>query len=355
MQCPSLFARVRSAKAMAVAGLSVVGRQKYGVFPLRGKVMNVCDVSADKIAANEEISSLKKILGLQTGKVYASTAELRYGRIMIMTDQDTDGTHIRGLLFNLFLQLWPSLLKIEGFMTAMLTPIVKAIHTRTKEELSFFNVGDFEEWRRERETDGTSGVWKSKYYKGLGTSTPEEAREYFRKMRIVVYKWDDETSQDALGLSFNKKRADDRKAWLQTYQAHETLDYGRSDVTFREFVDLDLKHFSNYDVLRSIPSAIDGFKVSQRKALFGCFKRNLKEEVRVAQLAAYVSEHAMFHHGEASMQGTIIGMAQDFVGANNVVLLQPVGQFGSRAAGGANHASPRWVGREGGGWALCLG
>jgi DNA topoisomerase-2 len=342
-QCTLILTEGDSAKSMAIAGLSVVGRQKYGVFPLRGKLMNVCDVSADKIAANEEISNLKKILGLQTGKTYTSTSELRYGRIMAMTDQDTDGTHIRGLLFNVFLQLWPSLLKIEGFMTAMLTPIVKAVHGRSKQELCFYNTADFDAWRDTQQESGTVGHWKSKYYKGLATSTDAEAREYFKKMRMAVYKWDEETSKDALCLSFDKKRADDRKAWLQTYDARETLDYGREDVTYRDFVDLDLKHFSNYDVLRSIPSVVDGFKISQRKALFGCLKRNLKEEMRVAQLAAYVSEHSMFHHGETSMQGTLIGMAQNFVGSNNIILLEPVGQFGSRLAGGSNHGSPRYI------------
>ena len=342
-QCTLILTEGDSAKSMAIAGLSVVGRQKYGVFPLRGKLMNVCDVSPDKISANEEISNLKKILGLQTGKTYTSTSELRYGRIMAMTDQDTDGTHIRGLLFNVFLQLWPSLLKIEGFMTAMLTPIVKAVHGRSKQELCFYNTVDFDAWREKQEVAGTVGHWKSKYYKGLATSTDAEAREYFKKMRMAVYKWDDETSKDALCLSFDKKRADDRKAWLQTYDARETLDYGREDVSYRDFVDLDLKHFSNYDVLRSIPSAVDGFKISQRKALFGCLKRNLKEEMRVAQLAAYVSEHSMFHHGETSMQGTLIGMAQNFGGANNIILLEPVGQFGSRLAGGSNHGSPRYI------------
>lgn len=109
----------------AKAGLSVVGRQRYGVFPLRGKVMNACDVSVDKIAANAEISAIKQILGLQNGRNYASTSELRYGRIMLMTDADLDGSHIKGLVMNLFAQQWPSLLRLEGFVTSMLTPIVK--------------------------------------------------------------------------------------------------------------------------------------------------------------------------------------------------------------------------------------
>ena len=59
--------------------------------------------------------------------------------------------------------------------------------------------------------------------------------------------------------------------------------------------------------------------------MFSCFKRNLTSEIKVAQLAGYVSENASYHHGEASLQGAIIGMAQDFVASNNVNLLYPVG------------------------------
>ena len=83
---------------------------------------------------------------------------------------------------------------------------------------------------------------------------------------------------------------------------------------------------------------------AKRQVLFGCFKRGLSEEVRVAQLAGYVSEHAAYHHGEASLQSTIVGMAQDFVGSgNNVRLLEPVGQFGTRLDGGKSSASPRYI------------
>lgn len=359
-QCTLILTEGDSAKASAVAGLAVVGRQRYGVFPLRGKVMNVCDLGADRVAANTEIAAIKKILGLQTGRVYSSVSELRYGRVMLMTDADTDGSHIKGLVMNLFLQLWPSLLRLEGFMCSMLTPIVKVTGFGGKDKvpLEFYNMGDFEAWKAGLDTG--QGRWTSKYYKGLGTSTPEEAREWFRRMRIVAYTWEDAPvqpdhqgggtarvahSRESLLKAFDKRRADDRKAWLQAYDASRTLDYGRGDVTFTEFVERDLVHFSNYDVLRSIPSAVDGLKVSQRKALFGCRKRNLVTgEVRVAQLAAYVSEQACFHHGEASMQGTIVGLAQDFVGSgNNLPLLEPIGQFGTRLAGGADWASPRYI------------
>lgn len=324
-QCTLILTEGDSAKASAVAGLSVVGRQKYGVFPLRGKVMNVCDVGADKVAANAEITAIKKILGLQTGKAYASVADLRYGRVMLMTDADTDGSHIKGLVMNLFQLQWPSLLRVEGFMCTLLTPIVKAFLSSSGAKskggaaapLEFYNLGEYRRWSESHAAAEVAGTGTGKkptlkYYKGLGTSTAEEARDWFRKMKMTVYVWEEDggRSKEALGLAFDKKRADDRKAWLAAYEpdraslsAAASLGKTHTDVTYTEFVNDELIEFSNYDVLRSIPSAIDGLKVSQRKALFGCRKRNLvKGELRVAQLAAYVAEHACFHHGEASMQ-----------------------------------------------------
>ena len=94
---------------------------------------------------------------------------------------------------------------------------------------------------------------------------------------------------------------------------------------------------------RGIPSFIDGFKPSQRKVLFACFKRRLVREIKVAQLSGYVSEHTAYHHAEGGLASTIIGMAQTFVGSNNINLLRPNGQFGTRLQGGKDAASPRYI------------
>ena len=114
-----------SAKTMAISGLSVLEEINM-VFSLRGKIMNVKDATLQKISDNAEITALKKILGLEQNKKYTDISSLRYGSIMIMTDQDHDGSHIKGLLFNIFQSLWNSLYKIDGFLTSMLTPIIKA-------------------------------------------------------------------------------------------------------------------------------------------------------------------------------------------------------------------------------------
>lgn len=339
-KCTLILTEGDSAKTMAIAGLSEVGRDFYGVFPLKGKVLNVKDADANKLAKNAEITNIKKILGLKMGETYNGSQTpwpLRYGKIMIMTDQDVDGTHIKGLIMNVFHSHWLSLLQM-GFVTSLITPIIKV--TKGKKEKSFYTLEDYEQWKEKKKGDVK---WKVKYYKGLGTSTTKEAKEYFKSMKIVNYNWNSQKSNNALDLAFNKSRADDRKSWLQGYDKTDILDSNEKNVTFDEFIHKDLIHFSNYNVQRAIPSMIDGLKPSQRKVLYGCFKRNLVKEIRVAQLSGYVSEHAAYHHGETSLQDTIIGLAQNFVGTNNINYLLPNGTFGSRLQGGKDSASPRYI------------
>jgi DNA topoisomerase-2 len=305
---------------MALSGLTKAQRDMFGVFPLRGKLMNVKDSSASKVELAKEIADLKKIIGLESGKKYKDTSTLRYGSIMIMTDQDYDGSHIRGLLINLFHELWHELMTIPGFLTYMATPIVKA--TKGKQSKVFYTQYEYDQWKGEQKG------WTVQYYKGLGTSTRDEAKEYFSKVNAVKFAFDDK-SDEAIDMAFNKKRADDRKAWLQTYDKAVLIPPGNS-IPYPEFINKDLIHFSNYNLERSIPNVMDGLKTSQRKILFSALKRNLKSEIRVAQFAGYVSEHSGYHHGEASLNDAIVGMAQDFVGSNNINWLVPQGQFGTQ-------------------------
>jgi DNA topoisomerase-2 len=335
--CTLILTEGDSAKTMAIAGLSVIGRDRYGVFPLRGKVMNVKDAAISKISDNAEITALKKIIGLEQNKKYENTKGLRYGKIMILTDQDHDGSHIKGLLFNVFESLWPSLYKINGFLTSMLTPIIKASNSKGEVQV-FYNMSDYEQWVQTKQ-----GNWKIKYYKGLGTSKDDEAKSYFKNMKTVTYIRTDASDQ-YLDLAFNKKRADDRKTWLMKYKKDDVLDYTKVDVKYEDFVNKELIHFSNRDLERSINHICDGLKESTRKILFACLKRKLfTNEIKVAQLAGNVSEVTAYHHGEQSLQQAIVGMAQIFVGTNNINLLQPNGQFGSRLVGGNDASSPRYI------------
>ena len=132
--------------------------------------------------------------------------------------------------------------------------------------------------------------------------------------------------------AFSSSRAEDRRTWLlNDYDNSIYIDPSQTSITYEQFVRKELIHFSFADNQRSIPSAIDGLKPSQRKVLHGCFKRNADVEVKVVQLAGYIAEKTCYHHGEASLYATIVNMAQDFVGSNNIPLLAAGGQFGTRA------------------------
>ena len=179
---------------------------------------------------------------------------------------------------------------------------------------------------------------------GLGTSTAENARAYFKNLKNLskTFEWSD-TSSELIDRSFNKNRADERKNWILDFETGKQIDQTKEIIPIHDFVDKELILFSRYDVERSIPSAIDGLKPSQRKVLYAAFKRNMTTDTKVAQFSGYVAEKSAYHHGEVSLQGTIVGMAQNYVGSNNINFLVPSGQFGSRLMGGKDSASARYI------------
>ncbi|ODQ79069.1 hypothetical protein BABINDRAFT_162139 [Babjeviella inositovora NRRL Y-12698] len=345
-KCTLILTEGNSALSLAVAGLAVVGRDYYGCFPLRGKLLNVREASADQIMKNAEIEAIKKIMGLQHRKRYdASTVkDLRYGHIMIMTDQDHDGSHIKGLIINFLETSFPGLLEVPGFLVEFITPIIKVTVSRgnTKEIIPFYTMPEYETWR---DTHGTSCTWKQKYYKGLGTSKPTEGREYFKDLdrHLKTFHALQMGDSDLIDLAFSKKKADDRKEWLRGFQPGTFLDNDIKEIPISDFINKELILFSMADNVRSIPSVLDGFKPGQRKILYGCFKRKLKLEIKVSQLVGYISEHTGYHHGEASLFLTIVGLAQDFVGSNNLFLLKPNGCFGTRNMGGKDASAARYI------------
>ncbi|RKP29401.1 type II DNA topoisomerase [Metschnikowia bicuspidata] len=317
-KCTLLLTEGDSALSLAKAGFEIVGRDYYGCFPLRGKLLNVREASAELIAKNAEITALKKIIGLQHRKHYTAEniRELRYGHIMIMTDQDHDGLHIKGLLINFFEASFPGLLNTPGFLLEFVTPIVKVTikgrGTQAKRVLSFYSMPEFEQWR---DTEGRQCRWTQKYYKGLGTSTPAEAKEYFSQLEKHKKEFHALQEDDSalIDLAFLKKKADERKEWLQGFQPGTHLDQSLEVIPIQNFINEELILFSMADNVRSIPSVLDGFKPGQRKVLFGCFKKNLRLEIK------------------------------NFIGSNNLNLLKPNGGFGTRAAGGKDYSAARYI------------
>lgn len=339
--CTLILTEGDSAKNFAVAGTEKIGKNKYGVFPLKGKLLNVREKAPNKLAKNEEIQKIKQIMGLQHKKEYEDVSKLRYGKILILTDQDVDGSHIKGLIINFVHYFWPSLMKIDGFIQSMATPIIKVWKkNKIKEKKNFYTLTEYENWLKTVDAN----KWKVKYYKGLGTHTSLEAKECFSdfEQKVIDYIWEQDKSNDAITLAFEQKRSNDRKRWLENYNRNYIIENDQKKISISDFIHKDFIHFSNYDCQRSIPSMCDGYKPSQRKILYGAFLRKIyKDEVKVSQLAGFVSDRAAYHHGEASLNGAIVKLAQDFPGSNNINILTPNGDFGSRTNG--TSASPRYI------------
>lgn len=343
-KCHLILTEGDSAKTMAICGLKIIGRKYYGVFPLKGKLINARNSSPIKISKNQEIKNLITILGLNINKKYESVSSLRYGKIMLMTDQDHDGSHIKGLIINFFHFYWPELLEL-GFISQFITPIVKV--TKKDKKISFYNTIEFNDWY---ETE-KSGNWNIKYYKGLGTSNDKEIEEYFKNKNshVLDFVYDKKRDEKEIIKGFCKNEAEKRKIWLQDMDPNQVLysnNSKKSHISYTDFINKELIHFSNADNIRSISNVIDGFKPVQRKIMFTLFEmynENKNKEIKVEELSGITSSKTSYHHGADSIKKTIIHMANDYVGSNNINLLSPNGQYGSRLAGGKDCASPRYI------------
>ncbi len=337
-KCTLILVEGDSAKQFAIQGITTIkdGRKYFGVFPLKGKVMNVQKASETKSSKNEEIANIIKIMGLQYNKKYTDTTSLRYGKVMILTDSDHDGSHIKGLVMNLFKEWWPELYNKKGFLTTLNTPIIK-VTNKNNLVAEFYSQYDYQTWS---ETNYRPS-YNVKYYKGLGSSTNDEVKSIFKNFeRNYVEYFTDKDSMKALDLAFNDKLADSRKEWLKEYKKENVLEFKSNNISCTEFINKGLIHFSMADNIRSIPG-IDGLKPSQRKILHTMFEKAFNKEVKVSNLSGKVAEFTEYHHGDASLQSAIVTLAQNFIGTNNYNLLEPIGQLGTRVTGQA--AQSRYI------------
>jgi DNA topoisomerase-2 len=257
---------------------------------------------------------------------------------LILT-HNCDGSHIKGLLINLFDTYWPELLDMD-FIYEFITPIVKI--EKGKIQKYFYRLDEYKKWK---ETTDTKGYF-IKYYKGLGTILPSESKLFFKDIdkHLIKFNTDDiEKERSMIDLSFNKKRTDDRKDWLLKYKPDFEFDKFKSKQTYDTFINKELIEFSMSDNIRSIPNMIDGLKPSQRKILYTMFKKNFKDQIKVSSLSGSVSECTSYHHGSVSLEGGIVGMSQNFINSNNLNLLEPIGQFGTRLKGGKDSSASRYI------------
>lgn len=357
-ECTLIICEGLSAKTYAVAGINhgvygKTGRDWFGILPLTGKLLNVRNASLTSVSGNKVINSLIHALDLRYGMDYTKDANyrtLKYGRVMVMTDADVDGIHIEGLLMNFLHALFPSVLRRSTpYVVSMKTPIARIIYSPRSKDQLFYDESNFVSWISHK-TKEERKKFKIKYYKGLGTTKPEDVPDTFG-LKMVEYNNDAKTS-DSMNKVFKKTNADERKTWLGEYVPGDSnafsLDSSGTIVTMplSSFINNEMVKFSHADCARSIPNIMDGLKESQRKILYAVRKRKLKysgQSLKVAQLSGYTAEHSNYHHGEQNLQNTIIGMANEFPGTNNIPLLYRDGMFGTRLEGAKDAASARYI------------
>lgn len=348
-ECYLILCEGLSAKTYAVAGIQKgvydkKGRDYMGILSLTGKCLNVRNSNASTIAKNKVITNLIQALGLQYNMDYKDAKNfesLNYGRVILLTDSDVDGIHISGLIMNFFHNLFPSLLERESpFLVSMQTPIVRVF--QKSGDILFYDENRFKTFAVEQTKN-----FKSKYYKGLGTTKSEDVPDTFGE-KMIEYVMDEDVSI-TINKVFHKNFTDDRKKWIEAYNPINNLsldDCGKvTKMKMSSFLNNEVVKFSLNDCARSIPNLFDGFKESQRKVFYAMKKKNLmynKTSLKVAQLGGYVAEHTNYHHGEQNLFDTIIKMASDYPGSNNIPLLYRDGQFTTRL-NNEDAASPRYI------------
>lgn len=329
--CTLYVTEGKSAMGFAVTMLSLYekGRDFIGLLPLKGKPLNVMNAPPLQVAENAEINEIKKMLGLRERINYLDEENfntLRYGHLMILADADTDGKHILGLVLNLFHCKYPSLLA-RGFVKYLRTKIIDV--TKGGQTIKFYSNNEYETWKTKT---NDWDKWEHKYYKGLGSSKDADIAEEFKAPKIVQCFYDD-IAPVSMELAFHEKLADQRKEWIKNWQPDFRVEEMQMQP-ISAFINHELIQFSIADIARSIPRFMDGLKQVQRKAIWGSMKKWKKSagkkaaEVKVGNLAAYVSEKTEYHHGPKSLCDTIVNMVHDFTGSNNLPFFCADGQFG---------------------------
>ena len=352
LDCTLILCEGLSAKTFAVTGITVgidskKGRDYWGIYALRGKLLNTRNAAAVQISKNKEIIDMIQILNLKFDVDYTDPKEyetLNYGKVLIITDQDTDGFHITGLIMNFFHSMFPSLFYRPGFLSSMFTPIMNV--TVGKKVLRFYNLDDAVDFLKSAPKNASV-----KYLKGLGSSSDGDIKETFGKLMIKYEISSKSIVNKEMDKIFHSKFAEDRKEWLRLFTPKQTIMNVKGivdkpieyTVPYENFLNVEMIKYSMEDCIRNLPNIFDGLKQSQRKILYSFMLKGESVKMKVSQWAGFVSEKSCYHHGEQCLFDTIIKMAQDFTGSNNLPLIQKDGQFGSRLNGGKDAASSRYI------------
>jgi DNA topoisomerase-2 len=161
--------------------------QTFGAFPLKGKFLNVSEMTNSGVIQNDEVVQLMASLGIKLGE---EPGDLRYGKVYIYTDADPDGDSIAGLLINFFNKYWPELFD-QGRVFKVMTPLVVA--KKGKEVKPFYSNEEYSEWEKKTGAKG----WDVEYKKGLAALEDVEYRDIIHSP-VLVKLQNDKNFKDSL-------------------------------------------------------------------------------------------------------------------------------------------------------------
>lgn len=365
-----------SAQTLTTRGIEILGEKYYGSFALRGKVLNTLKSSDAKYVQNKELTDLKSAIGLVDNKKYTCTDSLRYQKVVCCKDADYDGSSIMGLVINFFYQYFRELMELDDFFYEFITPVINIYRSpyipKSSTILkSYYNLNLFNQEMKNQEMKNI----EVKYIKGLGGNTDLDIETYFKSFvqNMIKINCNNEKTENYIKLAYSNEKfkkddkqiynyypkedidsidkvtsmADLRKIWISKVNEDSYLprEEGGS-IEFNDFCQIDLALASYDSCQRSIPSIIDGLKPSQRKVLYTFFNMSqskAKKSTKIYQITGKVASFAQYHHGDASLNEAITKMGQDFIGSNNLPLLEKDGQFGSRNKLGQDASQPRYI------------
>lgn len=321
------------------------GRDTCGIMAFKGKIANARKMSEHKLYENKEYQLFTSVMGLEDCVDYRKQenySRLRYGKILLLPDADSDGYHILGLFLSLLHRKFPTLCE-RNIVSFWRTPIVRLFSG--KKVLKFYTSQELLEWS----VTNDPSKYKKRYFKGLGSSSDEDIVEDCQTPveTGIIY---DPHCEQSLNLAFSNESIYSRKVWLETgLVAPKKEDLKMQTVT--DFVATSLKIHPIDNIERCIPSMLDGMKQSERKILFYLFdlwgnsgsKYEPGKEKKVSDGVGGASDLTSYKHGPDSLCKVMSGMAQDFVGSNNMNILNPKGQFGTRNRNGEDCAAPRYT------------
>ena len=344
-KCTGFVCEGKSAKTFFTKGLGQVkdARDRFGCLPIRGKILNTAKATTAQILESKIIENLVKFFGLRLDVDYSDPKvrkTLRYARCVILVDADVDGIHIKMLLIQFF-SSYTNLLE-SGFLSARLTPVMTAIKGKVRRK--FYSNSEFEKWKNITPDFDT---YTMKYFKGLGSATDEIITETFMAPVEQAITCDTE-DRDILGLAMNADATDDRKElyrMLHALKPSERLDSSKI-AAVQQIVFEELIQFAIAANERAIPKAMDGLKISYRQAVFTLLQsKGGWQDMSV--ITGWIKAKTKYHHAEEAMIETLVGMAQDYPGSNNIPFLLGEGGYGSRMGGGKDHAKGRYLKGQG--------